>query len=81
MKLVSAVQYFFCPFQGGTSFVDHFCYLYLVFVMLLRLFSAALWSPEWNGLPSWLLFVISRVILYFPIQYSGTCVVLDCIDS
>ena len=26
------------PFQGGTSFVDHLCYLYLEF------FIAAMWS-------------------------------------
>ena len=25
--------------------MDHLCYLWLVFVMLLRLFIAALWSP------------------------------------
>ena len=28
------------------TFVDDLCYLCLVFVMLLRLFIAALWSPE-----------------------------------
>ena len=36
------------------------CYLCLVFVMLSRLFLAALWSPAWKGLTSWLLFVISN---------------------
>ena len=36
----------YCPFQGSTSFVDHLCYLCLVFVMLSRLFIAALWSPD-----------------------------------
>ena len=41
----------------------HLCYLCLVFVMLLRLFIAALWSPEGNGLTSWLLFVMFIVIL------------------
>ena len=46
------------PFQGGTSFVDHLCYLCLVFVMLSRLFIAALCSPVWKRLPSWLLFLI-----------------------
>ena len=35
-------------------------YLYLVFVMLSRLFIAALWSPTGNGLTSWLLFVTSN---------------------
>ena len=40
--------------------MDHLCYLCLVFVMLSRLFIAALWSPAWKGLTSWLLFVISN---------------------
>ena len=43
--------------------MDHLCYLCLVFVMLSRLFIAALWSPEGQGLTSWLLFVIFIVIL------------------
>ena len=42
------------PFQGGASFVDPFCYLcfMLVIVMPSCLFLAALWSPA--GLASWL---------------------------
>ena len=28
------VNYFYSPFQGGASFVDHLCYISLVFVML-----------------------------------------------
>ena len=40
-----------------------------VFVMLSRLFIAALWSPAGKGLISWLLFVMFN------------CVVLDYIDS
>ena len=48
---------------GGTSFVDHLCYLCLVFVMLLRRFFAALWSPAGKGLTSWLLFVCLIVFL------------------
>ena len=43
--------------------MDHLCYLCLVFVMLSRLFIAALWSPEGKGLTSWLLFVLFTVIL------------------
>ena len=43
--------------------MDHLCYLCLVFVMLSRLFIAALWSPEGKGLTSWLLFVMFIVIL------------------
>ena len=50
-------------FQGGPSFVDHLCYLCLVFAMLLCLFIAALWSPEGKGLTYWHLFVIFIVIL------------------
>ena len=40
--------------------MDHLCYLSLVFVMLSRLFIAALWSPAGKGLTSWLLFVMSN---------------------
>ena len=46
------------PFQGGTSFVGHLFYLCLVFLMLLRLFIAALWSPAGKGLTSWPLLVM-----------------------
>ena len=38
--------------------MDHLCYLCLVFSILSRLFIAALWSPDWKWLTSWLLFVI-----------------------
>ena len=44
--------------------MDHLCYLCLVFVMLLCLLIAALWSPEGKGLISWPLFVIFIVILF-----------------
>ena len=43
--------------------MNHLCYLCLVFVMLSRLFIAALWSPAGKGLTSWHLFVMSNVIL------------------
>ena len=43
--------------------MDHFCYLCLVIVMLLRLFIAAFWSPAGKGLTSWLLFVMFIVVL------------------
>ena len=42
--------------------MDHLCYLCLVFVMLLRLVIAALWSPVGKGLTSWLLFVTFNCI-------------------
>ena len=40
--------------------MDHLCYFCLVFVMLSRLFIAALWSPAGKGLTYWLLFVMSN---------------------
>ena len=40
--------------------MDHLC---LVFLMLSRLFVAALWSPAGKGLISWLLLVMFIVIL------------------
>ena len=43
--------------------MDHLCYLCLVFVMLSRLFIAALLSPAGKGLTSQLLFVISNCVL------------------
>ena len=55
--------------------MDHLCYLWFVFVMLLRLFFAALWSPEGKMPTSWLLFVMFIVIV------SLSNMVLDCIDS
>ena len=43
-------------------FVDHLCFLCLVFLKLLRMFIAALWSPAGKGLTSWLLLVTFIVI-------------------
>ena len=43
--------------------MDYLCYLCFVFVILLHLFIAALWSPDGKGLTSWLLFVMFIVIL------------------
>ena len=40
--------------------MDNLCYLNLVFVMLSRLFIAALRSPAGKGLSSWLLLVMSN---------------------
>ena len=50
--------------------MDHLCYLCLVFVMLSRLFIAALCSPEGKGLTSWLLFVKSFVIVLLSLLVS-----------
>ena len=46
-----------------TSFVDHLCFLCLVFLMLLHLFIAAMWSPAGKGLTSWLLLVMFIVFM------------------
>ena len=43
----------------------------LVFLMLSRLFIAALWSPAGKGLTSWLLLVMFIVFCYFPLWYPG----------
>ena len=43
--------------------MDHLCYLCLVFVMLLRLFIAVLWSPAWKGLTSRLSRVMFNCVL------------------
>ena len=43
-----------------------------VFVMLSRLFIAALWLPAWKGLTSWLLFVMFNcVFVTFPCGILG----------
>ena len=42
--------------------MDHLCYLCLVFVMLSRLFIAALWSPTGKGLNSWFLFAMFNCV-------------------
>ena len=47
--------------------MNHLCYLCLVFVMLLCLFIAALWSPEGKELTSWLLFVM--FIVFFLLSH------------
>ena len=73
---------FHWPFKGGASFVDPFCYLCLESVMTSYLFITALWSPAGNELISWLLCMwCFHVFCYFPMQCSGSGVVLDCIDS
>ena len=55
------VKYFYWPFQGGISFVDHLCFLCLVSLMLS--FIAASWSPAEKELTSWLLLVMIIVFL------------------
>ena len=61
--------------------MDHLCVLCLVFLMLLRLFIAALWSTAGKELTSWLLLVMFMYFRYFSMWYPGSGVVLDCIVS
>ena len=52
--------------------MDHLFYLCLAFVMLLRLFIAALWSPVGKGLTSQFLFVMFNcVFVTFPCGILG----------
>ena len=64
-----------------------FCLVFAMFCA--RLFICASWSPSGKGLTSWLSFVVSSVSLFFaPLLtlslshwYTGSGVVLNCIDS
>ena len=52
--------------------MDHLCYFCIVFVMLSRLLSDALWSPAWKGLTSWLSFVVLNCVVFtFPFHILG----------
>ena len=59
------------------------CNFCIVLAMLLCLIIAALWSPAWKRLTSWLSFVVLNcVIVTFPFGILGQAgVVLGCIDS
>ena len=59
--------------------MDLLCFLCLVFLMLSRLFVAALWSLAGKGPTSWLLLVKYIVFCYVPIWYPESDVVLYCI--
>ena len=68
----SSGKIFLLTVPSGTSSLDHLCYLCLVFVMLSRLFIAALWSPAGKGLISWLLYVMfNYVCVTFPCGILG----------
>ena len=53
--------------------MDQLCYFCIVFVMLPRLFIAALWSPAGKGLTSWLSFVVFNCVATFPFGILGQC--------
>ena len=61
--------------------MDYLCFFGLVFLMLLRLFTAAFWSPAEKALTSWFLLVMFIVFCYFLMWYPGSGVVLGCIVS
>ena len=63
------VKYFYWPFQGDASFVDHLCYFCLILLCFhARLFVDALWSPARKGLTSWLSSVMSICdVVSFPL--------------
>ena len=62
LQHMSSSKIFYCPFQGGTSFVDLLCFCSVLCLLCLcvRLFICALWSPAGKGLTSWLSFVVSN---------------------
>ena len=63
--------------------MDHFWYFCIVFVMLSRLFIAALWSTAGKGLTSWLSFVMfDCVFVTFPCGILGHvwCLVVSIPD-
>ena len=52
--------------------MDHLFYFCLLFVMLSRLFVAALWSPAGKGLTYWLSFVM--FIVFLSLSHVVSCV-------
>ena len=58
-----------------------FCSVLCLLCLWACLFIFALWSPAGKGLASWLSFVVSAVSLSLSHWYSGSGVVLDCIDT
>ena len=73
------VKYFYWPFQGGASFVDHLCYFCLVFVMLSC--ASVYWClvvTYWERADLYALVIANMSLSHW---YPGSGVVLDCIDS
>ena len=58
-----------------------FCSVLCLLCFCARLFICALWSPAGKGLTSWLSFVVSTMSLSLSHWYTGSGVVLGCIDS
>ena len=64
-------KYFYWPFHGGASFVDHLCYFCLLFGMLSCTsvyWCLIMWSHAGKGLTYWLSFVMSNCeVVTFPL--------------
>ena len=62
-------KYFYWPFQGDASSVDHLCFFCLFLLCFhVRLFVDAFWSPAKKRLTSWLSFVMSNCgVVTFPL--------------
>ena len=62
-------KYFYCPFQGGASFVDHLYYFCLgLLCFQARLVVDALWSSVGKGLTSKLSFAMFNCdVVTFPL--------------
>ena len=68
------VKYVYWPFQGGTSFVDHFCSVLCLLCLCACLFICALWSPAGKGVTSWLSFMVSYCkFVTFPLVSCVRC--------
>ena len=81
-RLKPSRKIFYWPFQGGTSFVNILCFFCLVFAMpLCASVCVCLVVTCWEGLTSWLSFVVSNCEFSLSHWYPGSGVVLDCIDS
>ena len=66
--------------NDGTSFVDHLCYFCIVFVIMSRLFIAALCSPAGKGLTFALVCDLYFCFCHLSMWYPGLGVVLNCTD-
>ena len=75
-------RFFYWPLLGGTSFVDPYCYLCFMYVMLSCLFLAALRPPSGEGVsPFAVLCVMFIVFCRFPIWYPTCTGVVHVFDS
>ena len=72
---------YYWPFQAGTFFVDHLCYLCLVFVVLSVCSLLPCGHLKGNGWPLGSCLWCLLWFCYWTNWYSGTGVVLACIDS